>query len=498
MAEHLLYIVDKQAQFRLLQFNPAQKLLYSNWSHQMILLKSRQLGISTGVLGLFFIEAQLIPGLVVAIVSHEDYATKRLLDKVDVFHRYLPPEMRSKWFHDSDSEKVFENGSTLYIGTCGSRAFGRGDTIHRALISEEAHYPDAERLLSGLREAVPRDGYIIRESTPSGDYGYFYNSVQKCIERKSDYKLVPFYWWLGQDYSIPRNDSSILEEDRGKLDYTPKEVELILEKSLTEDQIRWRRWKIRSMRSDRVETLFPQEYIEDMESCWLDPTERVFQEVENQLYSMSVKAREPMRIEGIAEIWKEPELGARYIFWVDPCGGESPTDNDPHDGVILKMGAGGLEHVAAIYSRMEQKPLAYKVAEIGQKYNQALLVVERNGVGKGVLNYLVNDISYKNLYMERRAGGELTGKYGWFTDHYNKANMISGAITAIKNGSVVTYDRKLIRQLRALVNKDGKIAAKKPAHDDRAIAFCGAIAVSPQNYAPRSLVVGDYVNFRRN
>ena len=162
------------------------------------------------------------------------------------------------------------------------------------------------------------------------------------------------------------------------------------------------------------------------------------------------------------------------------------------------MGAGGLEHVAAIYSRMEQKPLAYKVAEIGQKYNQALLVVERNGVGKGVLNYLVNDISYKNLYMERRAGGELTGKYGWFTDHYNKANMISGAITAIKNGSVVTYDRKLIRQLRALVNKDGKIAAKKPAHDDRAIAFCGAIAVSPQNYAPRSLVVGDYVNFRRS
>lgn len=68
-----------------------------------------------------------------------------------------------------------------------------------------------------------------------------------------------------------------------------------------------------------------------------------------------------------------------------------------------------------------------------------------------MLNYLVNDIGYKNLYMERNAVGELTGKYGWNTDHYNKANMVDGAKTAIRNESVMTYDRKLIRQLRALV-----------------------------------------------
>ena len=73
--------------------------------------------------------------------------------------------------------------------------------------------------------------------------------------------------------------------------------------------------------------------------------------------------------------------------------------------------------------------------------------------------------------------------------------MISDTILALKGDSLITYDRKLIRQLRALVNKDGKIVVKKPARDDRAISFCGAIAVSPQHYRPGSLAVGDYVTF---
>lgn len=495
MVENLLWIVNKETELQLLTLNDAQRLMFSLWSHQMILLKSRQEGISTAVLALFFIEAQLIPGLVVAIVSHEDYATRRLLDKIDLFHKYLPDDMKSKLYHDSDNEKVFANGSTIYIGTAGQRAFGRGDTIHRVLVSEEAHYANAEKLLSGLREAIPMSGYIIRESTPLGDSGYFYTSVQDCIEGKSDYKLIPFWWWIAQDYRIPRNSGLVLEHDRGVLTFTPKEVELMLAKGLVEDQIRWRRWKIRSMRSDNQETLFPQEYIEDMESCWLGPADKVFAAVEEQLQSLSLRARDPIRTEGILEIWREPEAGAQYIFWVDPCGGESPTENDPHDGVILKLTASGLEQVAAIHSRMEQKPLAYKAAEIGVKYNLALLVIERNGVGKGVLNYLVNDVGYKNLYPEQNAAGELTGKWGWFTDRYNKALMISDTILAIKNGSVTTYDRKLIRQLRALVIKDGKVVVKKPARDDRAMAFMGAIEVSPTHRPMHELAVGNYVNF---
>ena len=496
MMENLLYIVNKDAELQLFKLNKAQKYLFSNWSRRMILTKSRQEGISTAVLGYFFIEAQVIPGLVVAIVSHEDYATRRLLDKIDTFHKYLPESMKSRMYHDSDNEKAFGNGSTIYIGTAGQRAFGRGDTVHRALVSEEAHYGDAEKLLSGLAEAIPMSGYLVRESTPLGDSGYYYDSVQRCINGESDYKLLPFFWWLADDYRIPRNSDLVREEERGELTYTPHEVELMLEKGLVEDQIRWRRWKIRSMVSENNGNLFPQEYIEDLESCWLGLPDKVFGDVDQKLQDWSLKSRDPIRTEGILEIWLEPEPGKQYIFWVDPAGGEGANDSDPHEGVILMIGAGGLQEVAAFSSKMAQKPLAYKVVEIATRYNKARLVVERNGVGIGVLNYLVNDISYGNLYAEKYPSGEASGKWGWNTSHSNKALMVSDTINLIKHDGVQTYDRKVIRQLRAMTYKDGKIVSN--IHDDRAMAFMGAIEVSPQHQRVSSVdsINGfDYVNF---
>ena len=494
IVQSFLHIIDKDAKLRLLQPNYTQRLLVQNWTNRLIIIKSRQLGCSTFILSLFFVEAMLIPGLTVAVVSHEDYATKRLLDKLDVFHRYLPDDIRPQLYHNSDHEKSLPNGSTIYIGTAGARAFGRGDTIHRCLVSEEAHYANAEKLLSGLAEAVPMGGYLIRETTPAGDSGYTYNSVQACIEGNSNFKLLPLYWWFGEDYRIPRGDNRLPEEDRGDLVYTAKEAELVFSKHLSEDQIRWMRWKIRDMVSESKENIFPQEYISDLETCFIGPKTRVFDAISAHLELLSLGCREPTKKEDIIEIWKEPEPLAKYIFWVDPCGGEAVGTNDPHEGVILKIHAGGLEHIASIYSVAEQRVLAEKVVKWATKYNNALLVVERNGVGKGVLNYVV-DQSYKNIYMDTKPDGTSTGKWGWYTTAGNKATMVDNCIDAIKHGSVITYDRKLIRQLRALVYKDNKIIPKG-TRDDRAMAFMGAITVALQYPVRHKLFVTDYVSFR--
>jgi len=492
--ENFLYIVDKVPNLVLLKLNTAQTVLFNEWDHRMILCKSRQEGISTAILADFFTDALFIPGLVVAVISHEDYATRRLLDKIDIFHANLPLDIKPRMTHNSDYEKSFPNGSTIYIGTAGQRAFGRGDTIHRALVSEEAHYADAEKILSGLKEAVPMDGYLIRESTPLGDSGYFYSEVQSCIKGESDYKLVPFWWWYGDDYTIPRGSESVRVEDRGELLFTQEEASLILNKGLTEEQIRWRRYKTRSMRSENKGNLFPQEYISDLVTCFIGPKDRVFAEVDGVLAQWALNCREPLRQDGILSIWKEPEPGALYTLWLDPCGGEAIGPSDPHDGVILKIHAGGLEHVASFRSYMEQKPMAEKTSQIGYFYNTAMVVVERNGVGKGVLNYLVNDFMYPNLLPEVDANSEPNGKWGWFTDKFNKPKMISDTIEAMKELRVVSYDLSLVSQLRALVIKDGKIVAKD-SRDDRAMAFCGAVCISPRNINMSRLAVGSYVTF---
>lgn len=504
--EQFLKIVDKQAQLVPLKLNTPQKIIAEDWANRMIVCKSRQQGSSTFELAVFFTEALFIPGLTVAVISHEEYATTRLLGKVDTFYNNLPADLRAgnTLTRNSKYEMQLSNGSTIYIGTAGSRAFGRGDTIHRCLVSEEAHYVDSGKLLSGLQEAVPMTGYIVRESTPAGDSGVYYDTIQDCIEGKSDYKLIPLYWWLSEEYQIPRGSELVIEQERGDLEYSKAELELVLRKNLTEDQIRWMRWKIRNMKqAEKAGTdsnKFPQEYISDLETCFLGEQNRVMMEIDDQLTAMSLGCKDAKR-DGYLEIWRPPELGQRYVVWCDPCGGESVSNNDPHDGVVLRIHPGGLEQVAAFCTTLDQKAQAYLCAEVASKYNNAMLVVERNGVGKGVLNYLVMDIRYPKLYMEIGPTGEITGKYGWFTTKENKSHMIAETIQAFKNDRVVTYDRKVIRQLRALVNvntKTGyKVEAKKPARDDRAMAFMGAISISLVSSFSSHLAVGDYVNFRR-
>lgn len=500
LMESFLYIVDKKAEKIRLNLNFSQRVLAANWSPQMILVKSRQHGISTFILGLFFIEALTIPGLVVAVISHEKFATERLLDKIDIFHKNLPDDLKLPMSTDSNNQKSFSNGSTIYIGTAGQRAFGRGDTIHRALVSEEAHYENAERILGGLKEAVPTQfgGVIVRESTPLGDSGYYYDSVQNVMEENSDFKLIPLYWWYDKSYRIERDSPIVLERDRGELIYTEEEAKLILRHGLDEAQIRWRRWKIRSLKGEKKDDIFPQEYIENLETCFIGEASMVMDKIKTQLNDMGMGCREPLRTEGILDIWKEPDPNGRYVIWIDPAGGEgSATENDPHDGVIGRISPGGIEHVASIRSHMEQKPFAKRVKEIGLAYNKAMVAVERNGVGRGVLNYLVTDpdCMYPNLLPEYGPDGLPNGKWGITTTHESKAVMVSDWIQSVINGRFLTYDKQVIRQARALYYKDGKVMSK--IHDDRIMAAMGMVMISGQaRYSSGySVTIGDYVHF---
>jgi hypothetical protein len=79
--------------------------------------------------------------------------------------------------------------------------------------------------------------------------------------------------------------------------------------------------------------------------------------------------------------------------------------------------------------------------------------------------------------------------------------MVSDTMDAVGNDSVVTHDRKVIRQLRALIHKDTKIIPRPPARDDRAMAFMGAISITPiaaLSLGTGRITSGDYVTWDRS
>ena len=271
---NLLHIDNKKSVVVPFIFNKMQRHFHLNKGNRNLILKHRQGGMTSSILADQFTDCLFIPHTYCAVVSHETKATERLLDRVQFYYdSMLPP--RPEIGAESRSEKTFPlMHSSMYVGTAGSRAFSRGDTVKKSLLSEVGFYEDGERIVNAMQDAVPLEGELDLESSPNGEDNILYTMWVKAREGKLPYKTFFYPWWWTEDYRIPRCSGLSLPEDDGELTYTPEEQELITLHSLDESQIRWRRWKIRSMRSENKGNLFPQEYIEDLESCWLGPPDK--------------------------------------------------------------------------------------------------------------------------------------------------------------------------------------------------------------------------------
>ena len=75
--------------------------------------------------------------------------------------------------------------------------------------------------------------------------------------------------------------------------------------------------------------------------------------------------------------------GKQYFIGVDPAGGGSEGDYSCAE-VIERDGM----QCAELHGHFPPRELAMKLIELGNSYNQALLVVEQNNHGHGVLAHL--------------------------------------------------------------------------------------------------------------
>jgi hypothetical protein len=115
------------------------------------MVKARQKGLSKAIDADQLIDC-IVKSTNAVVISHEGEATERLFAAVKYFidNMSVKPVMSI----DSKSELKFpKRGSSYFIGTAGQKAFGRGDTVDRAHLSEAAFYPDLERTMNGIAEA---------------------------------------------------------------------------------------------------------------------------------------------------------------------------------------------------------------------------------------------------------------------------------------------------------------------------------------------------------
>ncbi len=474
MIGNLLRIDNKRGVVVPFVFNRMQRYFHTNKGNRNIILKHRQGGGTSSILGDMYTDCIYLPHTSCAVISHETRATQRLLDRVHFFHDSMD-EPKPEVGAYSRSEISFPaTHSSIYVGTAGARAFGRGDTIRKALLSELAYYEDGEKILIAVEDAVPMEGELDIECTPNGEDNIFYDRWIRAREGKSPYKPFFFPWWWTTEYSILRYSEYALEEDRGELSFTGEELELVERHSLTEEQIRWRRWKIAEKQG-----LFWQEFPEDEVSCFITVGDPVFDGY--ILNTLAAGCYDGKRHEGGWTYWIPPDTTGKthYTMGVDTSSG-APTGNFSAAAIIDDY----WQVCATFQARIESNTFAGIIKRMGLWYNGAKIAVERNFTGYAVLGALVGgtnldspdtDISrYPNLYRQRDfLTGKVTSNLGWWTNEQTKGHMrrvLSDNLSQLK-----IWDINLVRQLRSY--RFIKMKPTAQTFDDLAIALQIACAV---------------------
>jgi len=465
-----------------------------------IILKARQLGISTMTVIEFLAYFLFIDGFNGVIISKDVEHTKYLLKMARLALDMLPEKYQIPLKNDRENYLISDppvydkhgkrigggRGSSIYIGTAGQLTFGHGITMHAAHCSELSRWlatekGDAATILKGLEQAVPDvPGAILRiESTANGRGDTFHQKYRQAARGEGRYRAHFFPWWFAID------DEYRITLDRA-IEFTDEERELIeriwdtYEFRLSEEHINWRRRKQQSFDPIPGLEFFFEEYPEDAETCFVQTGNSVFKAqmaLLNTVYKR-LEHKEPYmskdRYGLTIKIWKFPKSACQYAMAVD-CAEAEKRKSNLHAAIIGEINGKGIcEEAVTISGKCSSSQLADVIADFAQQY-RALVAVERTSIGYSVLDKLSEAVNtgdydftlYSHLEFDQVAG-EKVRILGFRPTRSAQDAAIGRWGEDFMNGEYIIHDSEVASQAMDYIHepKTGKPSAPTGGYDD--------------------------------
>jgi hypothetical protein len=563
--ENCLWISNKDADNQRLVLNPAQMMLWDLWDEIddgdrpvcIVILKARQEGLSTAVAARLFMKIITSHNVRAKVMAHRKDSSSHIFNMYGLFYDMLfhgiDEDLRATYesFKPTkgignrvDQRLVFQEGRDKARGLNsdievivpveamkdGSGSVGRGMTAHHLHISELDDWANPGASLSSVLNAfTERPGATcIIEATGRKSGGYFHKTWEKAHEPGSMFHPLFIPWATLPEYSRPFFDEFARVEFEESLhqaadDPYGNEGYLLETHDLSLEQLNWRRATLRSPRFNGSIRLFqseypitPQEAFESAHGNYIDAT-KTHHFLGNVVEPRKTGYFRPLGITGLPEldehmpqkfvkIFEPPEPHAEYILSADVA--EDEVARDYSCGVMLRRLP--MEVVATIRGNDTHRPLedefATQLALLGQFYGNAHLVVERNTLGRSIIERLVNKHRYPKMVMESDLRGELRNveveRYGVATTRANRTIMLADLRILFEEEIFECPDEILVREVLSLQpDINGKVAApmkgrprprQEPEagyYDDMAMALAIAYHVHSNPWFPKAKTI---------
>jgi hypothetical protein len=214
---------------------------------RFIVLKARQVGISTATEALLFLWSFFYRGSNSLVISYEDPQAQELFQMMKTYwdtwpHRHL----YTLQYSTKRQMRWLETKSQVRVATAKNVGGSRGSTVHALHASELAFWADPETLWIGLNQTIPsRHGtLVVLESTANGIGNWFHEKWVEADAGESEFIPIFFPYYRHYEYRMHTTLStrSELNADERLL------LKLMQSEGASDEQayrtVAWRRWAI--------------------------------------------------------------------------------------------------------------------------------------------------------------------------------------------------------------------------------------------------------------
>ena len=460
------------------KFNNAQNQFYdiikSNFGKKpgrYIVLKARQLGISTQTSGIFSYLTQNSFYTDTVVVAHERDSANKIYSMYKLIYEQLPAILKPSTRYNNTRELTFDNEqgtglkSSIRVSVAGDGA--RSSTYRYAHLSELGFWQHPETAMLAIMQTVPyeNDTIVIIESTANG-FNYFYDLWQKSVNGENDFTPLFFPWYLEPAYKAEYNGFEL----------TKHEKEIKEQFNLTNEQLAWRRWCIAN-NCNGDEDKFRQEYPITPEEAFITSGSPVFN---TQIVLDRMKVVKPPKKRGYFK-YDYDGLHITNIKWVDDDKGYISIYDEPTGDYTVLSGdtAGDGEdyfvghvlsregrQIAVLHHQFDEDLYTKQMYCLGMHY-RSLIGIETNYSTYPVME--LQRLGYPWLYIRRTYDQALEmyqEKYGFNTNKLTRPIIISQLVEIVRDNIELIVDKSTLNEMLSFVKVNGRPEASEGAHDD--------------------------------
>lgn len=412
-----------------------------------IVLKGRQIGISTVAACLSLWLMLFYPDKMVLVIATKMDSAKNMIDKVRYAYDNLPEWLRLEKLEDNKTSIKFKNNSKIKASAAAGDA-GRSDSVSLLILDEAAHIKNAKEIWTSAFATLSTGGKAILISSPNGVGNFFhqtYSIATQGLTKQSGAGPIVKFHPIKLDWKVHPNRDQAWRDKMGS---------------------------IQGEREARQE--FDAEFIGSGNTV-VDPDLIEWyakEQVRPWKYTMGT--------DGGVRVWEDQDYTRQYVVVADVARGDGEDYSAFHVLDVEK-----LEQVAEYKGQLGTTEYARLLHEIAVKYNNALLVVERENVGWAVLQAII-DQDYANLfYMSKdhkivETHKTLNKRYqtdenqmlpGFSTTSKTRPLIISKLDTYMRDKEVTIRSLRLIEELRVFIWENHKPQAMEGMNDDLVMAL---------------------------